>query len=480
LRAAIAAKSAAIAAKRAAVAAIGAARSALIRGVPELNADVLGFFRFFYAAFLFLAMINRPLVLEAGRAPDAGELGWRWLGWMASRPELMGLIEIAIMAALLLFAIGLCTRIAYAVVAAGLAVWILVWIESQRSNAHLWLVMLFMVVCLIPVPWGAALSVDEALRRRRGAGNDRRLRGKIYGYAVWMPGLILGTVWASAAYEKLQPPWLAWIFGGAVKYHWVIDAERAPVHWGLWIASHHWAAVAMSFCAVWFEAMFIVSVFLRPGRWRALFASTGPALLIGFYLFHGVLWWTWWLAMLSFIVPWASLFDFFRARVRAIAKAAPDIYIAPPPAPRGLRPVHILLIVLVCMHAMFRLPAGFGRFGSYANTYASTDEFDMINPLDPIDRLWVGYGTATAVEVESKIAVNAILMLARGDSLPPEYAGGIKQLDTADDMFRGAPRRLTLTRDPRTFDWKNGQFNPPGPTKIIGTLDVDSMALVTH
>ena len=471
---------AAFALKRAAAAATGATVAAATRGVPEMSADALGFFRFFYAAFLFLGLVYGRLVLEAGRIPDDGQLGWRWLGWMASRPDLMALIENVLLVSLIFFAIGLYTRVAYAVVALGMTAWILVWIESQHSNAHGWLPTLVMVVCLIPVPWGAGLSVDEAIRRRRGRGRDSSVRGKIYGYAVWLPGLILGTVWASAAYSKLESSGPAWILGGAVKYHWVIDAATAPVDWGLWVASHHWAAVVMSFCGVFFEAIFIVSVFLKPGPWRAALASTGLALLVGFYLFHNVHWWTWWLVLLSFIVPWAALLDVVRARVPGPIGGRPDPHIAMPLStrPRDLQPIHLLLAALVCVHAAVMLPAGFGRFGSYSGTYASTNAFDKLNPLDPIDRVWAGYRTATPVEVESAAAIDAILRLAMDEPLPPEYADGIRPPGAANRLFGDGPRHLTLTRNPTTFDWQRGRFNPPGPTIVIGTLDLDSMALV--
>ena len=225
----------------------------------------------------------------------------------------MAALEFAILVLLVPFAIGLWTRAAYWLIGAGMTVWVLVWIESQHSNAHRWLVTIVMILCLLPVPWGAALSVDEALRRRRGEGYGTGLRGKVYGYPMWIPGLILGTVWASAAYAKMDSSGTAWILGGAVKYHWVIDAPNAAVDWGLWVASHHWAAVVMAFSGVFFEAVFILSIFARPGPWRHVLTSTGLALLIGFYLFHGVLWWTWWLAFLSFATPWASLFALVRS-----------------------------------------------------------------------------------------------------------------------------------------------------------------------
>ena len=111
----------------------------------------------------------------------------------------MAQLENVLLALLVVFAIGLWTRLAYWLIATGMSVWGLVWIESQHSNAHTWLATIVMILCLVPIPWDAALSVDEAVRRRKGAPSGAGHRGQLYGYAVWMPGLILGTVWASAA-----------------------------------------------------------------------------------------------------------------------------------------------------------------------------------------------------------------------------------------------------------------------------------------
>jgi hypothetical protein len=456
------------------------AASALTRGVPELRAEVLGFFRFFYAAFLGLALVNGRLDLEPGRVPDDGQLGWAWLGWLSSRADLMASLEYALFALLAVFAIGLWTRITYACIAAGMTVWILVWIESQHSNAHTWVVTLFMIVCLVPVPWEVAPSVDSAIQRRRGQSPTEGLRGALYGYAVWMPGLILGTVWASAAFAKIDNSGLMWILGGAVKYHWVVDGRQAAVDWGQWIAVHHWAAVLLSGCGVVFEAAFIVSVFIRPGRWRYLFISTGLSLLIGFYLFHALLWWTWWLAFLSFAVPWSVIFDALAARSggwlrRAAPQAAPSVA----GQSRGLGPVHVFLIVAVCLHAAFRVPAGFGRFESYSGTYASTAEFDRINPLEPLDRLWVGYGSPSAVEIDAERAAEAMGRLALGEVLPAHFVASLQALERSVPPAGRSPTRFTLTRQRVSFDWVNGRFNPPGAPVVIGTYDVESHTFVS-
>ena len=463
---------------------------AITRGIPELRAEILGFFRFFYAAFLFLALANSRSRLAPGSVADAWP-DWRWVAWLAGRTDVMAALEYGLFALLVLFAIGLFTQVAYWLIAAGMMACVLVSIQSHESSVHVWIVAAFTILCLIPAPWHATpLSVDDTIRRWRGRASARGLRGKSYGYAVWMPGFILGTVWASAAYSKMEGG-LDWILGGAVKYHWVIDAAKgAPVEWGLWVASHHWASVLMSFSGVFFETVFVLSVFAKPGRWRNVLALTGLPVLVGFYLFHNVLWWPWWLVYLSFAIPWTGLHDLLASRVRPLTsrvkgwfRVASTSATAPPPSfHHGLRPVHVVLIVLVCVHAALELPAGFGRFGSYANTYASTAAFDAANVIDPVDHLWIGHGTARPTEVaNADRAANAILVLADEEPLRPSLADWIRAQEDIQRLIglQGeSPRRLTLTRQRRAFDWMQGRFHTPDPAEVFGSIDLDSMTVI--
>ena len=75
---------------------------------------------------------------------------------------------------------------------------------------------------------------------RGGAARCRRATPKEYGYTVWVPGLVLGVVFAAAAVAKLRDAGVAWILNGTVKYHFLSDSVQAMVDWGLWIGRHHW------------------------------------------------------------------------------------------------------------------------------------------------------------------------------------------------------------------------------------------------
>lgn len=479
----------------------------LTRGIPDLPAEVVGFLRIIYSAFLFVALSDRRLRLD-GRDEMSG---WAPLDWLLQRPDVVARLETTLLVLLVIFAVGLFTRLTYALLAAGLTIWIAVMLQGG-TNIHAWEVAFLTVLCLIPVAWGAAFSVDETLRRWRGVASGPGVHGKAFGFAVWMPGFILGTVWAGAAYTKVRVSGLDWILGGAVKYHWVIDAPQAAVDWGLWVASHHWAAVVMSFFGIVLEGAFILAAFASTTRARTLLASLiGGSLVAGFYLFHGVLWWTWLLVLLIFAVPWQALFDGISAlipeRAYHVDPSHPDsrrrarllyaldwfnkmtfvdattnvrvqLVAASVRRSRPLGLTHACLAGAICLLMVRELPEGFGRFTSYSNTYASTADFDARGPIKPVDHLWIGYGTSSAVEVlegsnDSQLLAGAILRLRSRD---PLRSGGPDALGEIQERLQRehGDTRVTLVRERDMFDWEGGRFLPP-QREVIGTLELSSM-----
>jgi hypothetical protein len=460
----------------------------LTRGVPSITPEALGVFRVFYAACLFAMLSRSRLHIDEDYLRPDGAFAWRWVAWLIGQPELITWLERGILTFLVLFAVGLFTRGSYALVVAGMAVWMVVMLQPPTNNAHVWEVGFLMMVCLLPVAWGTAFSVDAALRRWRGTERGAPQPGTRLGFAVWLPGFLLGAVWASAAYSKVAESGASWILGGAVKYHWVIDAHGAPVDWGLWVASHHWAAVLMSFMGVALEASFIVAAFAAAPRTRAILAAAiGLPLLLGFYLFHGVIWWPWWLALVSFAFPWQAAVDLGARRWRSWAapnrsKADDSGAAEGPVRQQGLQPVHAVIVGLVCAMMLAELPEGFGRFTSYSNTYASTADFDERQPIDDAEELWIRYGTPSARRVfEGAAAADALAQaIARlGDDrpLPPHAAAPIAELsDTLARTTGDGGGCITLVRRARRFDWETGRF-VAGDDEVIGSGALRSRAL---
>ena len=545
--------------------------SMVSRGVPEISAEAFGLFRVFFGGALFAQLSRQHLTIDDYFQADDQAFTWWWVDWLVARPDVVVRLEYGLLVLLALFTIGLLTRLVYGLFAAGLTVWVAVMLQ-QETNIHSWELSFLTVLCLLPVPWGEAFSVDEMVRRWRGNGRREGVVGKRYGFAVWIPGFIFGAVWLSAAYAKLDASGLEWILGGAVKYHWVIDSPIAPVDWGLWVASHHAVAVAMSFAGVALEAVFIVTAFIHSTRVRtALACLIGLPLLMGFYLFHGVLWWTWWLAFLSFVIPWHAVFTALAARIHAqtilidisiqrnrrlvrfwkgldwfnrirFVETTDDASSEPqstntmrpvdllrsipmlwplfavlwaaehlPPVVRSsatrperpargvvtplavahgsdpsptLRPSYGLAVCLVSTLVLADLPEGFGLFASYSGSYASIADFDKRNPVKPIDRWWLSYGTRRARMIVEDDSVdrleNAIQRLTQGESLPPDSIAALRLVPVRMRSQHGElDARATLVRTPRTFDWQGGRYITGTPA-VVGAVDLRSMSLVTE
>lgn len=287
--------------------------------IPRVTASELGFYRVVFGL-IFLFTFN-SLRLPPDSWPQEFHLrnswlaDWAWLHSLATQPFKVEQLQQWITWALVLFTIGLLTRPAYWCMAAGLVVWTLV--RLQRTGAHPWAVALVTIVCLLPVRWGDGFSVDEMVRRWLGRGLSVRQRGRAYGFALWIPGLVFGTAMAAAGSAKLRSGGLEWITAGTVKYYFVTDARYAPVDWGLWIASHHPAAVLFSFLAVATELSMAAAPVFRSYRARLPFAVAGFGLLLGFHLFQNERWWAWWMLWAMFYIPWPGLFRLIRRAIPA-------------------------------------------------------------------------------------------------------------------------------------------------------------------
>jgi hypothetical protein len=120
------------------------------------------------------------------------------------------------------------------------------------------------------------------------------------------------------------------------------------------------------------------------------------------------------------------------------------------------------------------LPAGFGRFTSYANTYASPAAFDAANPLDPVTRVWVESATGEVRELTAQAQLTeAILRLdydnEEGDGLPATNArAGLEGFLPSDAT------RVTITEHQRRFNWETGEFYLGADARIVRALDLQA------
>ena len=421
--------------------------------------------------------------------PDAWLADVPWVGWIANRPVFVKRLEALVSVALLLFGIGVWTRTAYGAVAVGLVVWTLV--RLHHTGTHNWAVALITVVCLIPVRWGDGYSLDAWIRRRRNREPSSGRQGQAYGFAVWLPGLVFGTAMAGAAIAKLSGSGLEWIIGGAVKYHFVTDAESAPVPWGLWIASHPGVAVAASAFAVIAEGSLIVSVFARSASLRHFLGATGLILLLGFYLLQNEVWYAWWFLWTCFFVPWDRLF-------RQLAAWAPGhtrwMVTGGGPGTFGvlefpLRPVHYSVIAAVCALQLLasvlqveQQPL-LSNYPMYSQTYPSTEVFDDAGAIKTALRFVTqtpeGERDVSAAlerwELDGPLR-DVMLGLRRGEPFSPELRDRVRWISERYQDIVGEPLGVvTLRHDERAFDWSTGRLYSKETDAALATLDTNRL-----
>jgi hypothetical protein len=270
-------------------------------GIPCISAYTLASFRLVIGVALLLILLfydpirSIPLDRQYAYSPVAAA---HWVRWLAASETATQILQILACAAALFFAIGIRPKPAYIILVAILTLHA-VMLLLRRGWLHDWGLPLTTLLALVVVPWGE--SPRLTLRGRAAADVERISRA--YGFALWLPGLTLGLAFAAAAYAKLRRSGLEWITNGTVRYHFVEDGANAPVDLGLWIATQPGVSVGLSLAAVIVEASFFLVVFVPSWRTRAVFGAIGITMMVGFFLFQGVLWWPWWMLFAAFL-PW--------------------------------------------------------------------------------------------------------------------------------------------------------------------------------
>ncbi len=467
----------------------------LTRAIPSLGAEALGLYRIGFACGL--AFVLNELRMTNWAAPGETHPDGAWLAdwfvfhWIANRPDLVGGLELLTVGTITLFGIGLWTRRSYGFMVVNFTLWTLV--RLQHTGTHPWGVLLITLWCLLVIRWGDGLSLDNAISRWRGRPVAPAAEGQAYGFAVWLPGLVLGTAMSAAAFAKLYNGGLNWVLGGAVKYHFVIDSVTAPVAWGLWIASHHWIAIAASAFAVGMEGSLIVAVLLRPGWRRAALSAGGFALLLGFYLFQNEVWWAWWMLWACFFIPWARLWSRLNHWYpkRSLTFDA-SVSISQPPPNRPLTRVHYGLISAICGLQLFasvfqieQQPV-LSDYPMYSNTYSSTTAFDVVAPIKSSYRFYARTpdgenDVTTALErtsLDSPLR-DFILRLQPGQLLTPDMKARLHWIAlTFHERSGQSLGVLTLIRDELAFNWSTGHLYGKDSTETLPVLDTETLTIV--
>ncbi len=358
------------------------AAQVLTRGIPRIDAVTAGIFRIVFGtavvAFFTMHPVQSSWLQTTFDLEVESHVHAAVLDWLRARPAIVDALTPWLLITGVAFTIGFCTRISYALFVLGTVVWGFVAVSLE--SIHPLGTFLLSLVALLPSRWGDAWSCDAWLRRLRGHGSAVGDPGAEYGYSVWVPGLAFGVGFAAAAWAKLTVPATpaAWILNGTIKYHFVTDANRAPVEWGLQLVQHPLLAIAASFFAIATEALVVTAAFVRDERYRGVIGLSAVGLVGGFYVFMGHFWPGWWIQLLAFL-PW----QYFSGLVAAPAqRPSASVAIRAWPAKSLVRTMQVTMIALVMQQQIMlsriqlELAPMFSWYPMYSTTYASTADWD--------------------------------------------------------------------------------------------------------
>ena len=444
-------------------------RAFLGRGIPPLSPVGLGLFRIAFGVSLILllpALPDGPFPRALHRSAD-WFADWQWVHALAEDPAATARVRTVAAFALALFAAGVVPRVTYLV--AVTAITAHVFVHLQHASVHDWGLPLVALWGLALVPWDAGLTLVPMRWYR--AGESAR-----FGYAIWLPGLMLGTAWLAAAYAKLDSSGLDWILGGAVKYHFVEDFRQAPTDWGLWVATQPLFAVALSLAAILVEALFILHVFFPGLVVRLAFGIAGFALLVGFYALQGVVWPMWWVLFLAFI-PWEVL----AARVPR-GWGSSGVF-----RPALTRPQAAFLAAVVSVQIFAstwraEIEPFISDYGMYSWSWPSRAEFDRNNarkyrayrytmqtPAGVMDVT----GQLRTLPAASDVLTSAIDRVRDGEGIHNELQEALRIVGaTYEAKFEPPAHQLIVLLDEQAFDWTGGRFFDKASALPIGTVDL--------
>jgi hypothetical protein len=300
---------------------------------------------------------------------------------------------------------------------------------------------------------------------------------------VWIPGLVLGVGFAAAAWAKLTVPssLAAWILNGTIKYHFVTDSVQAPVDWGLRLALYPRIAVLASFVAIATETLLVTTAFTRSERYRLLIGTAALGLIVGFWLFMGVLWPGWWILLLGFL-PWQAL-DGWMGRLKPAAAMAA-------PAMGGLKPApatgpavtstaaHLATAAQVAVVAFLigqqfvassiqrEVPPMFSWYPMYSGTYSSPADWNSRRA--PRYRI-VASTNAAPIELRCNPHEEFVREFQAALAGSPTAKRNVWRELSGCGADISAARSISLEGSLTLFDWEQGVFTTR-PTAALGPL----------
>jgi hypothetical protein len=197
--------------------------------------------------------------------------------------------------------VGLATRVALPVAAAGFA-YIQAFVYSFGDFHHPEAVLAVVLGALALAPAGAVLSVDNWLRQRRGLPAADVLQTSAFaGWPVKFVQWFFVLMYLSAAVAKLHFGGLDWMNGYTLQYYLATDGLRWGSELAMWLSQQHLLVMLGQIGVMAFQATFALEVIYPRLRW--IYVPLGLLMHTSIYVLLGAPFFVW-MALYVVFVPW--------------------------------------------------------------------------------------------------------------------------------------------------------------------------------
>lgn len=186
------------------------------RGVPVASAQAAGLFRIVFGTAVLAYVVTNPVypqLLQASELATAEGPYGAVVRWLSAHPTVVQELRTWLQVSGVLFIAGFFSPLSFACFVGAFLMWACVY--TLTTSAHAVAVLGVTLVCLLPARWGDAWSIDAVLRRLLGRPHPLS-SGRQYGFAFWIPRLVLGMAFLSAAWSEVAGGGLDWILNGTV------------------------------------------------------------------------------------------------------------------------------------------------------------------------------------------------------------------------------------------------------------------------
>ena len=176
----------------------GRMKQPLARGIPVVSAETAAVFRMLFMT-LVLLYLRQFSITFPDQPPTDPTYAAGVVRWLMSTPAIAQRLDVILTVSAVAVIVGVATRAAFVVFVAAFLGWAC--LSTLNTSHHPISALGVALLGLVPARWSDAWSVDAWILRRMGRAAGSPSRG--YGYAVWLPGFVMGVAFAAAAWSKV-------------------------------------------------------------------------------------------------------------------------------------------------------------------------------------------------------------------------------------------------------------------------------------